>query len=222
MSMQTTWERIAGGITMNAPDRSAEVAAFVNANGNLFKSRTGVEADSIRREALVPICQHLNAIDDGKWGRLTKLDQGGKIPADIIVWKDTKEHFDILTGADRPEDTQPTWDAKGPARDGWEWLEVPATILPTPPSQPTETKPDPSAVALNEIRNRLVALEALVERQAQRIVDSERTTAALAARIEALESKPEPKIELPELFVEGPTDRVLGHAHTISLPVRRR
>jgi hypothetical protein len=211
---------------MNAPDRSAEVAAFVISNRNLFNSRPGIEADAIRRDALIPICQHLNTLDNGKWGRLTKLDQGGKIPADIIVWRDTKEHFDILTGADRPEDTQATWDAKGPARDGWEWLEVTAATPTSPqPAQPAESRPDPSAAptaALTDLKNRLLELERVIERQAKRLTDSEATAAELARRIETLESKPDPTIELPELFVEGPTDRVLGHAHTISLSVRRR
>lgn len=99
---------------MIAPDRSREVEAFFNAN--LIPVAKTPE-DTGRRENLFRIVTHLNSFDGGKWGVLVKEDQGGKIPGDIIVWNDTMEHFDVLTG-----DGGPAWQPRGIVPNPrWTW-----------------------------------------------------------------------------------------------------
>ena len=95
---------------MIAPDRSQEVTTIVNNHRELFGSEDG------RREICRAVCKALNPTDGGNWGLLLKPPD--RIPADIIVWKPTREHFDILT------DTDPTWIAKGVIPDVWQWVDA--------------------------------------------------------------------------------------------------
>lgn len=126
---------------MSAPNRAAEAAVIVNDHRNLFGS------DFSRRGILYYVCRGLNALDDGNWGVLIKTDQQDFIPTDVICWKPTREHFDILGGA--PD--RPIWDPKGiPASDKWIW--GPADLVkpgndppapPEPPAPPTPPAPPP-------------------------------------------------------------------------------
>jgi hypothetical protein len=95
---------------MSAPDRSQQVVTVVNQHQDLFGSEEG------RRQILAYVCAALNVTDGGDWGLLLK--PGGKIPADIIVWRLTREHIDVLT------DTAATWIPKGVIAPDWEWIEA--------------------------------------------------------------------------------------------------
>lgn len=139
---------------MNAPDRSAEVRAIVEAHFDLLnhgKDANGTivneqEYEDGRLHLTARICVELNREDQGKWGLLRKTDQGNKVPADVIAWLDTNEHFDVLAGA--PD--RATWLAFGPfTNPAWQW--IPSTLIvpiepipfPVPPGTPPPA-PEPS------------------------------------------------------------------------------
>jgi hypothetical protein len=114
---------------MSAPNRTAEVAGIVERHRELFGS------DESRRGILYHICAELNAIDDGEWGLLRKDDQGGFVPSDIIMWRSSREIFDVLLG--------------GPDRAGWlplgvvtnvrwVWIAAPPVDVPPEPPPPIE------------------------------------------------------------------------------------
>lgn len=106
---------------MDAPNRSEWVREIwsqfppmdltINKDGDLSFSD-----DNARRNYLMLVMlPNLNRREGqgNKWGFLIKNDQAGHIPADIAVWKDTLDHFDILT------DKGPTWGPHGKIKDSW-------------------------------------------------------------------------------------------------------
>lgn len=110
---------------MNAPNRSSDVAAWVASHRALF---TG-DAEDTTRQLLTPLARHLNAIEGRDvWGLLVKTDRTPPfVPHDILMWKDTREHFDVFTGPDsgRAEDVQPVWGYNPPPdNDRWIWQSV--------------------------------------------------------------------------------------------------
>jgi hypothetical protein len=136
---------------MSAPDRSALVASVVNAHRELFGT------DDTRRGLLYYICEALNKDDGGEWGVLVKDDRGGFIPSDVIVYRSTMEHFDVLQGA--PDG--PSWQPHGPITNPrWRWerattmLFAPGTLLtpapPAPPAAPTPTPPGAPSITLED------------------------------------------------------------------------
>lgn len=196
---------------MNAPDRSSQVAAWVSQNRALF---TG-DADAKTRELLVPLCQRLNGLEGRDvWGLLVKTDRHPEfIPHDIIMWRDTGEHFDVFTGPDsgKAEDVQPVWGHNNPPENpAWEWRSV-AAATPQPGDQPAPTPtPTPTPVPDSGLSTRVAALEARLAG----LVDANQQ---LSDRVRELESRP--ALTLPEFVVEGNTGRVYGHAHPIRLVV---
>jgi hypothetical protein len=146
---------------MSAPDRSSEVAAIVAQHMQLFTGDDG------RRELVKILCRELNRQDGGNWGQLVKHDQGDKITADILVWKPTREHFDVLT------DTGPFWGANGVlSNPAWEWLAVddvpnPGPIVPTP-GTPDESDPPPFLEDLTKAVTELAAEVASLRQAVQR------------------------------------------------------
>lgn len=142
---------------MNAPNRAADVRALCAGHRDAFgppDETNDARRLAFLREWLIPA---LNLLDGGKWGGLRKDDQGGKRTCDVIVWADTREHFDVLTG------TGPTWIPHGVlSNPAWVWeavgtAQTPISEPPAPPSGPT----DPSAIlaALSRTEAALVALE---------------------------------------------------------------
>lgn len=116
---------------MDAPYRGLEVERLVRAHSEIFKDGAGKpidqddpRLDDSRRAFLPVICATLNAIDGGEWGLCSKDDQGGKIPSDIIVWRPTREHFDVLTG------TGPSWQPRGIMPNTWRWVPAPQVNTP--------------------------------------------------------------------------------------------
>lgn len=131
----------------SAPDRRGEVAGIARAHPEMFGS------DETRRDGLKIIVCGLNQDDGGNWGRLVKNDQGGKIPADIIVWRPTREHFDVLT------DSGPNWGPAGVLENlAWQWSPVdcgaaappPPVVTPPPPAPPPTLPSNVELIALIE------------------------------------------------------------------------
>ena len=140
---------------MNAPDRSAEVAA-------VFAQHPGVldgppeTADDRKRAFLPVIVKALNVLDGGHWGLLLKTDQGNKIPADVIVWRLTMEHFDVLT------DSWPMWGAHGPVSNPkWIWLRAAGEPEPAPIPTPAPTPGPDFAAILDAVRGMSSQVDAL-------------------------------------------------------------
>jgi hypothetical protein len=116
---------------MNAPDRSAEVRALCSAHPEAFGDPP--ETNDARRLALLRtwIIPALNRLDDGQWGLLLKPEQNNRLICDCIVWRDTREHFDVLTG------TGATWIPHGLMHPAWVWTAViPPLAAPAEPQAP--------------------------------------------------------------------------------------
>lgn len=167
---------------MSAPNRSADVARILATLPHHAKTPT----DEGRRANLFVIVRELNKQDGGSWGVLVKTDQAGKIPGDIIVWRETREHFDVISGAG-----DPVWIAHGPVtRAQWVWRAVEG-VVPVP-----DPDPDPDPDPTKELAARIVLLEgrltAVTADFAQSLRLVEGKIDELEARLAAEEQKPFP------------------------------
>jgi hypothetical protein len=187
---------------MSAPNRKADVkAAFA---GLTIVPET--ESDEGRRANLYAVGRYLNTLDNGQWGVLVKTDQGGKVPADILVWKDTREHFDVITGAGHP-----TWIEHGVLpKAAWVWKAIPAAAPAEPPADPPgTTTPIPDDQVWHK---QLLAL-------AEAVAGCARQVAALEARVVALEARPVP----PEFSVRlVDTSEKMWHKHSVMVTEPKR
>ena len=110
---------------MNAPDRSATVRAFYAVHPEHF---TADRHDENRRRSLPALIAHLEAThptDRGKWGVLVKTDRNNKIPCDVLVWRDTGEHFDVM------DSHGGMWDPHGPisVNGAGAWFWAPTSVV---------------------------------------------------------------------------------------------
>lgn len=160
----------------SAPDRSGDVARIVSQHPEAFRGDPATVDD--RKRALLPIIvRELNVRDGGRWGLLTKTDQGGKVPADVIVWRPTLEHFDVLT------DRGPMWGPHGPLQNpAWLWTAVSGS--PEPPSGPADPPVPP--VDLAPLLARLDALERAVQALSSTVPPLEQQVGAHGAELERL------------------------------------
>jgi hypothetical protein len=127
--------------------------------------------DDVRREYLLStMIPELNKVD-GRWGALVKNDRTPPfIPSDIIVWQDTREHWDILTN------TGPAWQYDGEIQGSWEWMQVLPVGggLPPDPPPPIVIPPDEMKAMFQVIYDHVVGIEtqcSRIEEQTNRILD---------------------------------------------------
>jgi len=160
----------------SAPDRSGDVARIVSQHPEAFRGDSATVDD--RKRALLPvIVRELNVQDGGRWGLLTKTDQGGKVPADVIVWRPTLEHFDVLT------DRGPMWGPHGPLQNpAWLWTAVAGS--PEPPAGPAD--PPVPSVDLAPLLARLQALEQAVQALSSTLPPLAQQVGAHGAELERL------------------------------------
>lgn len=137
---------------MTAPNRAGEASAILKTLPVAAKTPT----DEGRRANLFTIIRALNKIDAGQWGALVKTDQGNKIPGDILVWRPTMEHFDVITGAG-----DPAWIPDGVITYApWQWFDVgDHAVIDVP--DPEEPDPDPFGVAFAELARMDAAITAM-------------------------------------------------------------
>lgn len=112
------------------PNRSVKVKAMCAAHPEAFPPG---DANDPARLAFLKgtIIPTLNVEDAGKWGYMTKTDQGGKVPVDILMWRDTNQVVDCMTG------TGGTWIEHGAPPPEWVWTAVGSTPTPEPPQPPS-------------------------------------------------------------------------------------
>jgi hypothetical protein len=141
---------------MSAPNRAAETAAVINAHPEFMG-----QGDEVRAKVLPYICDALNRLDNGQWGLLQK--DTGVIPSDIIVYKDTREHFDVIRGVP----PWPYWEHKGIIQDNWKWIAAPAVSKPEPNPEPNPSGSDELLsvliAALTEMKGQVSNLEQSLE-----------------------------------------------------------
>jgi hypothetical protein len=102
-------------------------------------------------------------MDDGCWGYMTKTDQGNKVPCDIMMWKDTNEVVDCMTG------TGGTWIPHDPPPPEWVWTAVGSTPTPVPP-EPGPTPPTPLAYDEGQVEGFIADIRGVYE-SAQQFFD---------------------------------------------------
>lgn len=137
--------------------------------------------DEIGRRLLPHIIDAMPAEDAGNWGVLQKPN---KIPYDVLVWKPTLEHFDVMSSAATTPGNrrlQPVWINNGTLPDpSWVWKDwrsagiVPLgeSPVPQPNPEPTPTpqpqpQPEPCKFAVddqlradvNALRGQIAALQ---------------------------------------------------------------
>jgi hypothetical protein len=108
--------------TALVPNRRADVEAICAAHPEAFPP--GDANDPARlallTETMVPTINRDHPEDNGNWGVLTKTDQGGKIPCDVMVWRPGTVTIDVMTG------TGASWDVHGAANNPlWLWTACP-------------------------------------------------------------------------------------------------
>lgn len=128
--------------------------------------------DEIGRRLLPHCIEAMPTTERANWGVLRKST--GTFPYDVLVWKPTREHFDVWTSravsGDEKHDTTgprrliPTWGAIGVLpRPDWTWCDWrDSTIVPlgslAPPSDPPPTDTG------GTLADRVAALEARINR----------------------------------------------------------
>lgn len=209
---------------MNAPDRSADVANWIRAHRALF---TGGDTDTVTRALLTPLARALNAIEGRDvWGLLIKTERNPPfIPHDILMWRDTREHFDVFTGPDRVEDVQPAWGYNAAPEDArWIWQSVGAAEVTDPPPVPVDP-PLPTDPPPADLPARVVALEQQLRAAESDLRALRLNLAAHDARLAALEAAPPlaaPAFNPDDYVVTGNTRTAWGHVHALALGLRKR
>lgn len=127
---------------MAVPNRSKEIKAIAAKYPQAFG---GDEATlDARRRLLMPIlCRELNKLDGENWYLVNRLDREdddpkpGRLTSDVLAWKPTMEHVDMLSSSGTmwhvlPKITDPQW--KLEHWSNWpSWDDVtPPTPVPTP------------------------------------------------------------------------------------------
>lgn len=154
---------------MEAPNRRGEVGAIIEP---FLPFPPGENNDPYRLQLLLEhIIPGLNKLDEGKWGYLTKTDQSNKIPCDILVWKDTNETIDCLTGI------SVFWDNQGPnTNPAWIWTAVSSdTPIPVPePIPPVNDGPSNQDImnAITDLKAEVLA----VHKRLDEVVENAKTS----------------------------------------------
>lgn len=175
---------------MNAPDRSNEVRELVAAHPEIF---TAERHDEHRRRFLPTICATLNDVErltgnPEEWGVLVKRDRTPwVIPADVIVWRLTGEHFDVMTG------TGAAWQPRGPIQDQsdeWRWADA-SVVAPDGSSTPiVRTQPPlPESPALPQVDEQVERFLDALERIYDGLAGIGEGLAALDRRVAALQQE---------------------------------
>lgn len=189
---------------MQMPDRSASVRAYYDQHREWFKTD---RHDETRRQSLPHLIAHLETVhpeDRGQWGVLVKTDRNNRIPPDVLVWRPTLDHVDVVSGTGGMWDVHGVIDINAGGPNIWFW--APASVVdpngeeralqgppyapgPTPGPIPNPT-PDPTPEPTPEPTP--VDLEPLLA-----------AVAALDAKVQALLDRPPAPVALPKYVGKG-------------------
>lgn len=167
---------------MSVTNRKAVIEQVASRFASQLVALPGV-VDQIGRR-LLPHCIEAMPIGERpNWGVLRKST--GTFPYDILVWKPTREHFDVWTsravsGDEKNDKTGPrrliaTWGEVGVLpRPDWTWcdwrdsnilpLESDAPPAPDPPLDPPPNNPDNLATEVVMLRTAVTAIENWIRR----------------------------------------------------------
>lgn len=150
-----------------APNREKDVKDLVDKYRGLLNGD-----DDKGRVVTGLICNDLNRLDGGQWAMLIKNDRNPPfVPYDILVWKPTREHFDVLSGLNSE------WIPDGPIRSTWDAVPCPAAVPDVPPPvviPPPVTQPplDLQAAILAEVKAARVDIAEFREDTSHKIADA--------------------------------------------------
>ena len=88
---------------MESPNRSEAVKQIVKDHQSRFPKTKdeakamGEELDRVKEKVLAIICLRLNKQFGDKWVMLRRLDRGGRLGSDNLVWRSPHEHYDVLS-----------------------------------------------------------------------------------------------------------------------------
>lgn len=196
---------------MNSPDRSSTVRAFYAEHPEYFQAE---RHDETRRASLPALIAHLEAThpsDRGQWGVLVKTDRNNKIPCDVLVWRDTLDHFDVC------DSSQGIWIGHGSIRinggDAWFWapasvvdpggeeraLQAPPYDVPSAPGPTPPPAPPPAPADLDALRDEMRGLH---DSMATSFAAQTGEIAALQALVQQLIDRPvvPPDVKVPKKF----------------------
>ena len=195
------------------------------------------QVDGIGRRLLPHFIDAMPADERPNWGVLRKST--GTFPYDILVWKPTREHFDVLTsravsGDEEHDKTGPrrligTWNNAGVLpRPDWTWYDWhDSGIVPLEASgpEPSPLPPPPPDDSLSDKVDALTVTVAGLDQDVRAVAEAQNRyevkLADLIAKVHRLERVP-PSGELPELVAEGDTEERFYHKHHVVLAVRRK
>lgn len=156
---------------MSVPDRKGVIEQVLTRFGDRTEA-PAQQIDGIGRRLLPHFIEAMPADERPQWGVLRKST--GTFPYDILVWKPTREHFDVLTSHEaegRPgfRRLRGTWGNAGVLpRPDWTWCDWRASTIipleemtgPEVPEVPPVVVPPPST----DLERRLRTLEERVNR----------------------------------------------------------
>lgn len=136
------------------------------------------DVDDIGRRLLPHFIEAMPIEERANWGVLEKRTSNPySVPYDILVWKPTLEHFDVLTSSEVSpgiRKLRATWGAVGVLpKTTWHWCDWRATqtpIVPLPKAGTPELDPGtpptdpPPPVDTSEILRRIAAIEAWIRK----------------------------------------------------------
>jgi hypothetical protein len=126
---------------MSMPNRSKEVKEICARYPQAF-GPPDATVDKRRRLLIPIICRELNTVDGDNWFLLNRLDRNdddprpGRLTSDVLVWKPTKEHVDVLSASGGMWGVHPAITDRQWLLDKWSdwpsWDDVSPTPTPVP------------------------------------------------------------------------------------------
>lgn len=150
---------------MAAPNRKAIIEQILVKFADQITAPSS-EVDGIGRRLLPHFIEAMPPEDGANWGVLEKRTSNPySVPYDILVWKPTREHIDVLTSSEVSSGVRrlrATWGNIGPLpKPTWHWCawwQTQTPIVPLPSNDPIPG-PDPEPPPSGDVEARLSALE---------------------------------------------------------------
>lgn len=186
---------------MSAPERSEEVRRVIERFAHLT-TWPAEDAEDRRRRFLPVLIEEMPAGERANWGVLLKTERTPPyIPSDILVWRPTMEHVDVLS--DR-EVSPGTWQiraawknhgaiGKAPGTENkvgkWVWLDVrdakiPPIEPPKPPEPPEPPNPPNPPDDPDDYERRVLESYDRIAQGIENIAQGLQAVAAIAERLE--------------------------------------